>query len=628
MPRVLVTGLGAVSALGAGVRPFWEGLAAGRSAFSRVSSFDAKEYRSQAGAEIREGQGPPRGCFEYALAAAREALADAGLRVPLGPRAGLVLGSTSGEETALERVMDGFAAFGPELVSAARPWAPGRLAARVAAEVGGEGPCLMLMTACAAGNYALAWGRDKIASGEADLMLVGGVDVFSRVLYSGFNRLLAVAPERCEPFSKGRRGLIPSEGCGMLVLESEGRARARGVRAYAELLGCGFSSDARHVTQPDEDGVARSIRLCLEDAGLSPGDVDYVNAHGTGTPINDKNETAALKKALGARAASVPVSSIKSMIGHAMGAASALEGVACCKILETGLLPPTANFTPGDPDCDLDYVAEGARRADPRVVLSDAFAFGGGNAVAAFAKPGARPARPAAARVRIVFTGLGTAAGEAPQAVAESLLPERALGRVDRPISLALAAAKRALDDSAWAGPGTEAGIVLDSSGELGSLFEFYKELRDEGPQGVEPELFPNTLANAASSRVAIVLGLKRLNACLAGAYPGGEAAVLYAAGLLRGWGKGLLLAGGVDGEACVFALETLEGAKARGARILAELDSWEEGFDPKAQPPEHPGCFCLAKAVQKAAETRKPLDYRAKGLWGGRIKMSLKPAE
>lgn len=623
MPRVLVTGLGAVSALGLGVRALWDGLCAGRNAFAPVSAFDASAYRCRIGAEVR---GLKRGAFEFALAAACEALSDAGLKDFSPLRAGIALGSTFGEGHALECFLGDFSSLDEEARRRARPWSAARVPARVAAELGLRGPQIALMTACAAGNYAVAWAYDRILSGEADIMLAGGADVFAQVTFAGFSRLMAISPDLCRPFSLGRKGLIPSEGAAFLVLESEERVRGR--RAYAEVLGYGLSSDARHVTQPDEEGVARSIRACLEDAGLTPGEVDYVNAHGTGTPANDSNETAALKRAFGARAMAVPVSSNKSMLGHAMGAASALEAVACCKTLETGILPPTANFVAGDPDCDLDYVPNAARRADPGVVLSNAFAFGGSNAVIAFAKPGARPARPAPAAARVVVTGIGTVEEATPAALAERLLPDKDLGRLDRPIALALCAAKRALDASGWRGQAQRAGIVLDSAGELESLFAFYKELRDEGPQGVEPELFPNILANAASSRAAIVLGLKRLNVSLAGSFPGGEAAVLYGAAALRRSGPGLILAGGVDEAACVFALETLEEARKRGAHVLAELASWQEGFDPEAVAPEHPGCFCLAKAVQKVAETRKLFGYQAKGLWGGWIRISLKPAE
>ena len=628
--RVVVTGLGAVSPLGRGARALWDGLLGKRLAFRPIGSFSVQGWRTCVGAELPGEAGLARGAYEYALAAAREALADARLDAAAsGPRLAVALGTTAGEETRLEDAMrEAALAGGPLPADAVAPHAPGRIAARVARAVGARGPVVMLATACAAGNYALAWAYEKIASGQADAALAGGADVFSPVLFAGFNRLLAVAPELCRPFSLGRQGLIPGEGAGVVVVETEASARKRGAKIYAELLGYGLSSDGHHATMPHEGGVARAIEAALARGGLTPEEVDYVNAHGTGTPANDRTESAALSRVFGARAKTVPVSSIKGNIGHAMGAATALEAVACCLALETGTLPPTASHAPGDPDCALDYVGEGPRKTDPKVVLSDGFAFGGANAVVAFAKPGARPERPRPAPPRVVFTAVhAILPGENPVDDARALLPDRDLGELDGPIATALLAVKGAFDSARLSEAAPEKrGIVLDTAGEERSLFEFFGMLAREGPQGVEPRLFPNLLANAAPSRAAIVFGLKAVNVALAGTCAGGESAVACAFDLLRGGHDAALLAGGVgpDGRAAVFCLETEASARARGARAFCELAAVEETFDPEGEG-DAAACGCLAKAVEKAA-SGTAVDYRAKGRWGQRFRLSLRP--
>jgi 3-oxoacyl-[acyl-carrier-protein] synthase II len=625
--RVVVTGLGAVSPLGRGARALWDGLLHGRLAFGPVRSFSVAGWRTSVGAELPEDAGLPRGAFEYALAAAQEALSDARLdAAALGPRLAVALGTTAGEETRLEDAMRAAALSGAPLPEEAiAPHAPGRIAARLARAVGARGPVVMLATACAAGNSALAWAYEKLASGQADAALAGGADVFSPVLFAGFNRLLAVAPDRCRPFSLGRQGLIPGEGAGVLVVETEASAKARGAHVYAEVLGYGLSSDAHHATMPHVDGVSRAIAGALAHGGLSAGDVDYVNAHGTGTPANDRTESAALSRVLGARATTVPVSSIKGNIGHAMGAATALEAVACCLALETGTLPPTASFAPGDPDCPLDSVGEGPRTTGPRVALSDGFAFGGANAVVAFAKPGARPERARPAPPRVVITAAALTDRVQTQPVA-ALLPDRDLGALDASIAAALCGVKAAFDAAKLETVAAEKrGVILDSTGEERSLFEFFGMLAREGPQGVEPGLFPNLLANAAPSRAAIVFGLKAVNIAIAGTFAGGESAVAAAWDLLRGGHDAAILAGGVsaDGSASVFVLETLDAARARGVRPLAEAAALEESFEPEEGGAS--ACGCLAKAVEKAA-AGTAVEYRAKGRFGQRFRLSVRP--
>lgn len=392
--RIAITGLGAVTPIGTGVESFWSGLLAGRCGCRSVEAFDVTGQRTGIGCEV-PGFATPAGqgrATALAAAAAAEALLQAGFGAQLPyprERVGVCLGTTMGEirvlETHLEHELRPGTAALPATPLAGYPCF--RIAEGLAARFGLGGPNLLVPDACAAGNYALAVARDLILSGEADAMVVGGVDPYSRVAHTGFNRLLAVAPDRCRPFDAQRRGIIPGEGAGVLVLESEGGARARGATVLAVLLGCGLTCDADHITNPDPTGagLARAIALALDESGVAPAEVDWISAHGTGTPANDLAETQAIKRAFGGRAAAVPVSSIKSMVGHTMGAASALEAVAAVMAIRAGAIPPTINLEHPDPACDLDCVPNQARRARVRAVLSNAMAFGGVNACAVFA---------------------------------------------------------------------------------------------------------------------------------------------------------------------------------------------------------------------------------------------------
>src|SRR5436190_15668537 len=252
----------------------------------------------------------------------------------------------------------------------------------IAIEFDLRGRCLMIPTACAAGNYAIGYGFDMIRTGGADLMLAGGADPFSRITYMGFARLGAIAPERCQPFDKNRKGMVPGEGAAVLILEPLEAARQRGAKIYAEVLGYGASCDSHHMTaaHPQGDGAIRAMSMALKERGRSTDDVDYISAHGTGTPTNDRVEAIAVRTLFGERAPRVPMSSIKSMIGHTMGAASAIEAVACSLAIHTGVIPVTMNFEEPDEGSDLDYVPNQASRTDPRIILNNAYAFGCNNA--------------------------------------------------------------------------------------------------------------------------------------------------------------------------------------------------------------------------------------------------------
>jgi 3-oxoacyl-[acyl-carrier-protein] synthase II len=392
--RIAVTGLGLVTPVGVGRDEVWEALLAGRSGFAPVESFDTRAFSVHLGAEVRGFDPSPwtrrqnpaalgRASL-LAIAAARQALEDAGLdsEAVEPERAGVAMGTTSGEPREVERFDDRFLAgeldqVGPEFIGL---YPCHMLAAHVARELGFAGVNTMIPTACAAGNYAIAHAVDVLRAGRADVMLAGGADAFSRITYTGFARLGAIAPERCQPFDRNRKGMIPGEGAAVLVLEPLDRALARGARVYAELAGYGLSCDAHHMTaaHPEGDGAVRAMRRALDDAGAAPGDVCYISAHGTGTPTNDRLETLAVKRVFGDEARRTPMSSIKSMIGHTMGAASAIEAAVCALAVARDRIPPTMNLE--EPEDYLDFVPNVAR--DHRVVLAmnNAYAFGGNNA--------------------------------------------------------------------------------------------------------------------------------------------------------------------------------------------------------------------------------------------------------
>ncbi|MBK9166066.1 MAG: beta-ketoacyl-[acyl-carrier-protein] synthase family protein [Bryobacterales bacterium] len=403
MRRVAITGLGLVTPIGAGRATFWKNVTAGTNGIAPVQSFDTSEFPVHLGAEVRGFDPAPfiqsrpaesmgRGS-QLAIAAARLAVQDSGVDLAAynRRRVGVLMGTTSGEPGMVERYNDIRKAEGLDAVPGEMmPKYPCHvIPANVAIEFDLRGPCLMIPTACAAGNYAIGYAFDLIRSGRADLMLAGGADPFSRITYMGFARLGAIAPEKCQPFDRNRKGMVPGEGAAILVLEPLDDAQARGATIYAEVLGYGVSCDSHHMTaaHPQGDGAIRAMAMALDQSGRTIEDVGYVSAHGTGTPTNDRVEALALRTLFGDRAPRVPMSSIKSMIGHTMGAASAIEAVACSMALHTGVIPPTINFQEPDPDSDLDYVPNTAREAHPQVVLNNAYAFGGNNSSLCLARP-------------------------------------------------------------------------------------------------------------------------------------------------------------------------------------------------------------------------------------------------
>ncbi|HLX10163.1 MAG TPA: beta-ketoacyl-[acyl-carrier-protein] synthase family protein [Thermoanaerobaculia bacterium] len=406
--RIVITGIGAVTPLGTGRDDLWTGLLAGRLGFAPVESFDTAGFNVHLGAEVR-GFSPAAHvrtldparlgrASQLAIAAARLALADARVGQlddwhdgqPAGvaaERAGVALGTTSGESREIERFDDRFLAGELDAVGGEfmERYPCQMIAVHVARELGLAGINTMIPAACAAGNYALAHAVDVLRAGRADLMLAGGADAFSRTTFTGFARLGAIAPERCQPFDRRRRGMIPGEGAAVLVLEPLAAARRRGARIYAEVAGYGLSCDAHHMTaaHPEGEGAVRAMARALADAGVAPEEVSYISAHGTGTPTNDRLEAIAVGRVFGARTR-VPISSIKSMLGHTMGAASAIEAAVCALAVAHDEIPPTMGLE--EPEGDLDYVPNVARRLRVEVAMNNAYAFGGSNASTIFRK--------------------------------------------------------------------------------------------------------------------------------------------------------------------------------------------------------------------------------------------------
>jgi 3-oxoacyl-[acyl-carrier-protein] synthase II len=293
------------------------------------------------------------------------------------------MGTTAGEIQILERVNNLRYEKGDENVDTnlflQHPCI--NIPSNVSIEFGFRGPSTIIPTACAAGNYAIGYACDLIKLGRADMMLVGGTDPFSKVAYVGFGRLNAIAPEICQPFDKNRKGLMVGEGAGMLVLEPLEDALARNANIYAEILGYGLSCDGYHITipHPEGKGIISAMEKALKDANIKPEDVQHISAHATGTIANDKAETISIKKVFGEHAKKLAISSIKSMLGHTMGAASAIEAIACALAIKNGVVPPTINYETQDPECDLDYVPNVKREMPVDIALNNAYAFGGNN---------------------------------------------------------------------------------------------------------------------------------------------------------------------------------------------------------------------------------------------------------
>ena len=399
MRRVAVTGLGAISALGRTVPEFAAALSAGRTGIAQIRSAEVSTLRFQNGAEVAGYSHTPyfddrRADFidrfaQFAVIAAREAVADAGVEwtPALRETAAIITGSCVGGQST-EDV--GFVDLYKEGRNRVHPLTIPKTmanagASHISMEFGITGPAFTISTACASAAHAIGQACWMIRSGATDLALTGGSEApFSLGILKAWEAMRVVSPDTCRPFSKDRRGMILGEGAAMLVLEPLDAAVARGARIHAEIVGFGMSADACHITQPSSEGAARAMRAALRDAHLAPEQIGYINAHGTATPANDPAEIAAMRAVFGPHAARLAISSTKSMHGHALGAAAALEAVATILALRDGVLPPTANYQTPDPECDLDVIPNQSRAAQVEYALSNSFAFGGLNAVLAF----------------------------------------------------------------------------------------------------------------------------------------------------------------------------------------------------------------------------------------------------
>jgi nodulation protein E len=400
--RVAVTGLGCVTPLGNTLKEFWAALAAGRCGIDRISLLPQRDITFAFGAEVKgfdfqsRFSDHDRSVMDrvsmFAAAAADEAIADARLDLDaedLGMCA-VVIGSAVGGKTSDDECYrrlygEGYDRVHPTAIPRIMLSAPASL---VAMRHGITGETYAICSACASGAHAIAQGLRAIRSGRAHLAITGGTDApFAFGLYKAWESLRVLSPEPCRPFSAERQGMTLGEGAAVLVLEEMGHAKARGATIHAELAGSGASADAHHLVIPQLRGPVTAIKKALGDAGIDASEIDYVNAHGTGTVANDVVETRALHAVFGEHAKHLAISSTKSMHGHSLGAASAVEAVATIKAIATETIPPTANYGTRDPDCDLDYVPNQARQAPIRAALSNAFGFGGLNCVLVFTRP-------------------------------------------------------------------------------------------------------------------------------------------------------------------------------------------------------------------------------------------------
>jgi 3-oxoacyl-[acyl-carrier-protein] synthase II len=395
VPPVAITGAGVVTAIGQDLDAFWAGLVTGVSGISEIEGFPVEDLRVTRGGEIKKirretpaalsgGVGPSRRSpycrtTRFLVHAAREALETAGLReaLPEAGRVAVVVGTALGGIDGASRALVAGSALGALTGSAYD--GPTRNLARW---LGARGPVLTVTTACASGATSLGLGADLLRAGQADVVLAGGADVLCRFVQRGFNALRSLTRDAVRPFDRRRNGLLLGEGAGLVVLERADTAAHRGRPPIGHLMGHASTADGAHITAPDPEGrgLELAVRSALAEAGLAPGALDMVSAHGTGTPANDRVETAVLKRVLGRRAHAIPVNSIKAHLGHTMGAAATLEAIMCLLAGRHGQVPPTLNYGEADPDCDLDCVPNAARAWRPRVSLSTSLGFGGCNA--------------------------------------------------------------------------------------------------------------------------------------------------------------------------------------------------------------------------------------------------------
>ncbi|MGW4120602.1 beta-ketoacyl synthase N-terminal-like domain-containing protein [Nocardia sp. NPDC004711] len=637
--RIAVVGVGAITSQGPTAADLWLGASAGRVAIRPVELMSMDGFRTRLAGEVvspyttKHDVGYPEGfvdrALDFALVAAEEAMESVGEieQVVSAERFGVVLGTCNAGLLSARhwyRGRDRGETVDPRVLLFTPPQA---LAEAVAGAFGARGPVLSVNTACAAGANAVGYAADLIRAGRADAVLAGGTDALSDVLVAGFNSLESLSPVPAAPYSKDRQGLSLGEGSGMLVLVRADLAPRLGRPILAEVAGLGLSADGYHATapRPDGTGAARAIQASLRAAGLAPADVVYVNSHGTGTAKNDPAETMAMKVGLGEASSAVSISSTKSMIGHLLGAAGAVEAIVTVKAIEEQLAPPTASYTPGDPDCDLDYTPNIPRSMDIPVAMSNNFAFGGANASLVLTRDSAVPATPVPDRVVITGIGALTCAGVGAKSLREAFAQQlrcttdesgARLGRVpldaseflsakvrrrmDRLGIFSVIASRLALEDGGLTlddGNRTRVGTVLGTGiGPMDAMEAFARPLFDNGPRAASPALFPNTVYNAATGQVTMHVGAVGPTTTVTTGHAAGAAALAYAFDILardeadsmlaiaadtltdtvvdayRAIGPMATAGFGIAEAGIAVLLERASAAAARGATACAEL--------------------------------------------------------
>ena len=636
-PRLWVTGLGLVTPLGWGVETTWSRLVAGDRALRPVTLFDVSGQRARVAGEV-DGVDVPRGGWSRTSVMAAHATAEAmaWAALPSGAkramRVGLVVGGTTSgmfeTEHLLARMHAEPGSHEALVDLLAHPLTS--TGDRMHEQLGPFVRVRSLSSACSSGANAIVVAAAWLLAGEVDAVVAGGADGLCRLTFAGFNALGALDPEPCRPFDRRRRGTSLGEGAGFVVLERAEEAHARGARPVAELAGWAAGSEAHHITNPAADGavIASLFSLALDRAGLSPADVDYVNAHGTGTPLNDAAEAAGLRGGLGHDLDRVPVSSCKGQIGHTLGAAGAIEAVVTALVVSRRTLVPTVGLDEPDPALGLLHVPHVGREVPlVRAALSSAFGFGGMDTVVAFTQARAeviRPARPAPASEGAVITGgaafgpfglLGAAEcqglSDVRVPIETPVEPDAHLDlararRLDRAGRLGAVVVGRALRDAGAPTEGTGA-VLGNAFGNVDACAAFMHRIFERGPRAASPAEFPNLVPSSPVGHVSIYLGLRGLVLATADLAASGESAVALAAQLVRSGEAGRIVAGSVEPKsdmverafgalfahttsqtraaradlAAAVVVESERGARERGARVLARIDrvvEWREG--------------------------------------------------
>ncbi|MFE3001349.1 beta-ketoacyl synthase N-terminal-like domain-containing protein [Nocardia sp. NPDC059246] len=619
--RIVITSLGAITAYGVGAEELWQRVRGGEVAIRPLRELAVPGLAGAIGGEILDPPRPkydyltplgltdPEPAVDYALIAAEEAMAGAGLGVledgaPPRPDAlpahrwGVAFGSCNSgirsAEKAVRRAVDAGRTvdadglgLGDDRHLLLVP--PQFCAEALSAAFGLKGPVLSVNTACASSAHALAHAVEQIRAGRADAMLVGGSDALTEMAYYGFTSVESLSTRPARPYSRDRDGLSLGAGAGMMVLAAAEVALAAGAPIIAEVLGYGMSADGYHATAPHPQGAgaARAIRAAIDTAGLAPEDVPYINGHGTGTPKNDAAESNAVRAALGEAASTVALSSTKSMIGHLLGAAGAVEAIVTILGLRDEMVPPTAGFAETDPGCGLDPAPE-ARALPMRVAASNNFAFAGANACVVYGRPGtARTDLEPVAADEVVVTGIGVLIGGASDAdqlwdawtgdtvTTESHqglrlarvstdpgadIPAKARRRMDRLGQLAVATSQQALAAAGLTAHEGVGVVVGTGIGPMSSISRFFEPTVLGGPTQGSPAIFPNTVFNAAAGQVAMALGAKGPTSTLTSGHAAGAAALGTAFDLLRAGRADAVLCTGAD-ELSPYALDAYRGA-------------------------------------------------------------------